>query len=88
MPDHLHALIAIDREASLSKVIGDFKRAVSRFARVRWQRNFFDHRLRHDESSQEKEIYIRQNPIRAGLATTEDDWTYVLDREAIEMAGR
>src|ERR1700719_3842251 len=51
MPDHLHALIAIDGEASLSGIIGNFKRATSRFAHVRWQRNSFDHRLRHDESS-------------------------------------
>jgi len=54
MPDHLHALIAIDGEASLSSTIANFKRATSKFAGVRWQRNFFDHRLRHDESSDER----------------------------------
>jgi putative transposase len=88
MPDHLHALIAIDGECSLSKVIGDFKHATSRFASVRWQRNYFDHRLRHDESSTEKDSYIRQNPQRAGLVQNEEDWPYVLDRESIEVAAR
>ena len=88
MPDHLHALIAIDGETSLSKVVGDFKHATSRFACVQWQRNFFDHRLRHDESSDEKENYIRNNPVRAKLVEREDDWPYVLDREAIELAAR
>ena len=88
MPDHLHALIGIDGEASLSKIIGDFKRATSRFARVQWQRNLFDHRLRHDESLGEKAEYIRNNPVRAGLAAHEDDWMFVLDREKLDVAVR
>ena len=86
MPDHLHALIAMDGEASLSSTIANFKRATSKFAGVRWQRNFFDHRLRHDESAFEKYIYIRQNPIRAGLVRKEENWPYALDRS--EMAVR
>jgi len=88
MPDHLHALIAIDGDSSLSKIIGDFKRATSRFAGIQWQRNFFDHRLRHDESFEEKAAYIRNNPVRAGLAVNQDRWPYVLDRTGIEVAVR
>ncbi len=88
MPDHLHALIAIDGESSLSYTIATFKRATSKFAGIEWQRNFFDHRLRHDESFEEKAAYIRQNPIRAGLVTNEGDWPYVLDRAEIEVAVR
>ena len=88
MPDHLHALIAIDRDASLSKIIGNFKRATSRFARVRWQRNFFDHRLRHDESSNEQWIYIMDNPVRAGLVQEADPWPYILDRTQFDVAVR
>ena len=84
MPDHLHALIAIDGETSLSKIISDFKRATVKFADIRWQRNFFDHRLRHDESLEEKAAYIRNNPVRAGLILGEEDWPYVIDREEIE----
>jgi putative transposase len=88
MPDHLHALIGIDGDASLSKIIGDFKRATSRFGHVHWQRNFFDHRLRHDESLDEKWAYVMNNPVRAGLVQNEGDWPYVLDRTRIEMAVR
>ena len=43
---------------------------------VEWQRNFFDHRLRHDESLTEKFAYICQNPVRAGLIQNEADWPY------------
>jgi putative transposase len=88
MPDHLHALIAIDGDASLSKIIGNFKRATSRFAGIHWQRNFFDHRLRNDESLEEKAAYIMNNPVRAGLVQESEAWPYVLDRAALEVAVR
>lgn len=77
MPDHLHALIGIDRQTSLAQLIRDYKRITAKLAGVRWQRNFFDHRLRHDESLAEKFAYICQNPVRAGLVGTEDDWPYI-----------
>jgi putative transposase len=82
MPDHLHALIAIDGEASLSSLVSNFKRATSRFARIQWQRNYFDHRLRHDESLEEKAAYILNNPVRAGLVHNAGDWRYILDRKS------
>jgi putative transposase len=78
MPDHLHILVGIAGEDSLSKIVGDFKRATARFAGAHWQRNFFDHRIRQDESSREKEDYIRANPIRAGLIKEGESWPYVL----------
>jgi putative transposase len=81
MPDHLHMLVGIEGDASLSSTIRDFKRATARFASVRWQRNFFDHRIRQDESLRQKEDYIRENPIRAGLMMPGNKWPYVLALE-------
>ena len=81
MPDHLHMLVGIEGEDSLSKIIRDFKRATARFAYLNWQRNFFDHRIRRDESLREKEDYIRENPIRAGLIKSGQTWPYVLALE-------
>jgi putative transposase len=77
MPDHLHMLIGVPGDAELSKLIRDFKRITSRSIKVRWQRNFFDHRLRHDETETEKFDYICQNPVRAGLVQMIDEWPYV-----------
>ena len=77
MPDHLHALIGIDGRDSLSQLIRDFKRITAKLSGVEWQRNFFDHRLRHDESLTEKFAYICQNPVRAGLVQNEADWPYM-----------
>ena len=42
-----------------------------------WQENFFDHRLRTDETLGGKADYILQNPVRAGLAKNIEDWPYV-----------
>ena len=77
MPDHLHMLVGISSDANLSKLIRDFKRIAARKGKIEWQRNFFDHRLRHDESETEKYEYIRQNPVRAGLIREIDIWPYV-----------
>jgi putative transposase len=77
MPDHLHALIGIDGRDFLSPLIRDYKRITTKLARVEWQRNFFDHRLRHNESLTEKFAYICQNPVRAGLVANESVWPYV-----------
>ena len=88
MPDHLHALIAINADASLSKIVGNFKRATSRFAGIQWQRNFFDHRLRCSESADEKWAYIMNNPVRSRLVHESDVWPYVLDRRQLDVAVR
>jgi REP-associated tyrosine transposase len=77
MPDHLHALIGVGGQSSLSELIRNYKRITAKMAGVRWQRNFFDHRLRHDESLAEKFAYICQNPVRAGLIRNEHDWPFV-----------
>ena len=41
-----------------------------------WQRGFFDHLLRNDESYAQKWEYVRDNPVRAGFVTNADDWPY------------
>ena len=67
MPDHVHALLAFPREESMRRVVADWKRYTVRRGGVRWQRDFFDHRLRSDESWELKAGYIRTNPVRKGL---------------------
>jgi putative transposase len=78
MPDHLHGLIGVDGRDSLSQLVRDYKRITAKLACIQWQRNFFDHRLRHDESLAEKFAYVCQNPVHAGLVRNEQDWAYVL----------
>ena len=42
-----------------------------------WQEESFDHVLRTDESFLEKQEYIRQNPVRAGLVTSPEDYRWL-----------
>jgi len=81
MPDHLHMLIGVPGDAQLSNLIRDFKRITTRIANIAWQRNFFDHRLRHDESENEKLAYIRANPIRSGLIEPKDHWPIAINSD-------
>jgi REP element-mobilizing transposase RayT len=83
MPDHIHFFAAPTRKAKqLSAFIRDFKKWTSNKATERglnnrlWQNEFFDHLLRSGESYYEKWKYVNENPVRAGLCETPDDWPY------------
>jgi putative transposase len=83
MPDHLHAFVCIPPGAvGLSEWLKSMKNVMSKCWRHRgmaaphWQKGFFDHLLRSDESYTEKWRYVRDNPVRAGLCVTADDWPY------------
>jgi hypothetical protein len=41
-----------------------------------WQRGFFDHLLRSEESYAQKWDYVRGNPVRAQLVEKVEDWPY------------
>jgi REP element-mobilizing transposase RayT len=79
MPDHVHMLASFPQAESMRRVVAAWKHYIARQVSVTWQRDFFDHRLRSDESFDEKAAYIRQNPVRAKLVTTESEWPYVAE---------
>ena len=87
MPDHLHAFMSFPRDGNLRSSISQWKRYVARQAGVRWQRDFFDHRLRNDENYVEKAHYIRMNPVRKGLCGDWKDWPHVWTTEEIRRVG-
>ncbi len=77
MPDHLHGLISFHPDHGVKKTIVDWKHYTSRYLGIPWQRDFFDHRLRRNESYDEKAAYIRMNPVRGILANDPSDWPYI-----------
>jgi putative transposase len=79
MPDHVHALIAPAPDKDLRRMVADWKRFTAQKCEIVWQKNFFDHRLRSDESWDEKANYIRQNPVRAGLMSTTQPWPHLIE---------
>jgi putative transposase len=76
MPDHLPALVACPREPGLAMTVRDWKRGTARLHGVKWQDNFFDHRIRHPKEGNETWHYIRLNPVVKGLCPTIEDWPY------------
>jgi putative transposase len=77
MPDHGHALILFPGDRAMKRTVSTWKEIVAKKTAVRWQRDFFDHRLRNGESFDEKAHYIRMNPVRKALVTRPEDWPYV-----------
>ena len=78
MPDHVHLVLSFPQEAVITKCIRDWKHWTAHRHGIRWQRDFFEHRLRNDESFDEKVDYVLQNPVRAGLAADWRDWAFTL----------
>ena len=78
MPDHIHLLLTFPvTEKRLQTIISKWKEWTAKSLKIEWQRDFFEHRLRKEESLREKADYILVNPVRAGLVEKEEDWPYV-----------
>lgn len=81
LPDHLH-FISSAGTRGLVGFVRDFKSASARQLRRRglrgslWQRSFFDHKLRNDQSLSEKSQYIWLNPVRRGLVREAKDYPW------------
>jgi REP element-mobilizing transposase RayT len=85
MPDHLHLFVAGGREFDLGTWVRFLKSALGLPVGA-WQRGFFDHLLRHEESYGEKWEYVRQNPVRTGLVRQAADWPCQGEVVAIDRA--
>jgi putative transposase len=78
MPDHLHALLSFPPSSKpLQLVIGKWKEWTAKELGIVWQRDFFEHRLRRDESRRDKADYILQNPVRGNLVARPEEWSFV-----------
>jgi putative transposase len=77
MPDHVHLTACFPRTPGMKAMIREWKRWTALTLRIEWQRDFFDHRIRHAKEYEEKAVYIRQNPVRKGLVAEARDWPHV-----------
>lgn len=83
MPDHLHLFASFAPDAlMLSDWMKSLKNALSKHWRQQghpaphWQKGFFDHVIRSEESYSEKCAYVMENPVRKNLVTRAEEWPY------------
>ncbi|HXJ39928.1 MAG TPA: transposase [Bryobacteraceae bacterium] len=82
MPNHIH--VTIRPVHGLSSAIGwlksctgrDANRILKRTSQPFWARDYFDRRIR-DRTAEAKIVrYIENNPVKAGLCATSDEWPW------------
>jgi REP element-mobilizing transposase RayT len=83
MPDHLHWLIQVNRQRSLSESVCVVKSCAARQVNASrasskrvWQRGFYDRAIRKEEDLVDIARYIVANPVRAGLVRSIRDFPH------------
>jgi putative transposase len=83
MPDHIHLLLTPAPGVTLEKAVqfikGGFSFRVKRengYTGEVWQRGFSDHRVHDAESFANHCLYIAQNPVKAGLTASPDEFPW------------
>lgn len=84
MPDHLHMLLSLGDlyKKRLQDWVSAFKRYTTKVIHDRynikplWQRNFYDHIIRRDESLLKIAQYILNNPVRKGMVSNWENYPY------------
>jgi putative transposase len=76
------AAVCDRRLSPLSEWMKSLKNSLSKTLRVmnvpapHWQKGFFDHVMRSEESYSEKWLYVAENPVRKKLSARPEDWPY------------
>jgi putative transposase len=77
MPDHMHWLLQLEAETSLSSLVGAVKAVTAHGLGGRiWQSGFHDHVLRQEDGLAKLARYIVANPLRAGLVQRIGDYPH------------
>ena len=83
MPNHVHVLVKLLGEVSLGNIVKRWK-AVSAVGINRgdgmkgqvWMRDYHDRLIRDEEHFHNARIYIRNNPVMAGLCGESEEWEW------------
>ena len=93
MPEHVHFFCKAELDAkALPTFMQRWKewsskrmaRELNLSGRV-WQEEFFDHVLRSSESYSRKWDYVKENPVRAGLVKSSDEWPWQGEMESLML---
>ena len=94
MPNHVHLLLSVNDQQQLGRVIQLIKGGFSHSLRehgtvfpVVWQQRYHDRRVRDVKEFAEFSRYIRQNPVRKGLAEDPGDYPHSSARRRFGVPG-
>ena len=83
MPNHVHLLITVSVDTTIEKAMqlikGRFSYRLKKefgYEGEVWQHGFSEVRADDEESFRQHREYIAQNPVKAGLAESADDYPY------------
>jgi putative transposase len=83
MPNHVHILLTVPGEMTLEKAMqlikGSFSFRANKELGFRgeiWQRAYSDVQIVDEQSFQQHREYIENNPVKAGLANTRDEYPF------------
>jgi putative transposase len=83
MPNHVHILMTLPGDMSIEKAMqlikGGFSFRANKELGFRgeiWQRGFSDVRIVDEQSFQQHREYIENNPVKAGLASSPEEYEY------------
>ena len=76
MPDHVHGLFGFPQIPGMSRTVASWKAFHARHTGIRWQANFFDHRIRSGAEFSEKHAYILRNPVAKELCHSPGEWPH------------
>ena len=92
MPNHFHLIMTPAHEISLEKaaqfIKGGFSYRAKKELNYRfevWERGFTNQRIRDAEDYQRYRNYIHQNPVRAGLCATPEEYPYSSASTKLEL---
>lgn len=78
MPDHLHTLLSFPpSDKPIRLIVNKWKEWTAKTIGIGWQSDFFEHRLRHNESRRQKANYILENPVRQKFVVRPEEWPHV-----------
>ncbi|MDF1593928.1 MAG: transposase [Desulfobacterales bacterium] len=82
MPDHFHLVMSPANGFGVSQLVRNLKTYTTKLAQEKglngklWQKSFYDHILRKDESLLKICEYVFANPVRKGLVARPEEWAY------------
>ena len=76
MPEHVHLCFRLGERLSVDRVVAKWRTKVRQgLPTLRWQANFFEHRVRSNEKRERYDWYIFMNPYHAGLVPLDQTWS-------------